>query len=191
MKIVYIHGANASSTTFNYIRNYIKCDDILVDYDSQNTFDYNLKNITEQLRDHSDLFFVAHSLGGIYSLHLYEQFPALVKGAITISTPYGGSEVADIAKYILPYNNLLRNVSTNSWPISHGKTIEPKCPWTAIVTTKGNSAWLRGKNDGVVSIDSMTVRKDFELIELPLNHYEVVLSPITVDIIKNKIFKNV
>lgn len=190
MKLVYIHGANASSITFNYIRAHLKYDDILLDYDCKNTFEYNLKNMLEQLRDQDDLFFIAHSLGGIYSLHLYEQLSDKVKGAVTISTPYGGSEIADVAKYLLPYNNLLRNVGTTSWPITYAKSISPTCSWTNIVTVKGSSAWMRGKNDGVVSINSMTVRQDFELIEIPLNHYEVVLSPTTVDIIKNKISKN-
>lgn len=190
MKIVYIHGANASSITFNYIRHHVDHADILIDYDCQHTFEYNLKDMLEKLRDQGDLFFVCHSLGGIYGLHLYEQLSNKICGAVTISTPYGGSEIADIAKYLLPYNNLLRNVGTTSWPITHAKTIVPNCSWTNIVTVNGSSAWMRGKNDGVVSIASMRVRQDFELIELPLNHYEVVLSPATVDIIKNKISKN-
>ncbi len=190
MKTVYIHGANASSVSFNYIRHFIKGDDILIDYDCKNDFEYNLKNMKQQLRDQGDLFFVAHSLGGIYSLHLYEEFTDLVKGAATISTPYGGSEIADLAKYLLPYNTLLRNVSTNSWPIKHGQEIKPKCPWTNIVTIKGNSEWITSKNDGVVSLSSMRSRKDFQLIDIELNHYEIVLSPLTVDILKNKIAQN-
>jgi hypothetical protein len=52
---------------------------------------------------------------------------------------------------------------------------------------KGDSPWIREKNDGVVTLDSMTYRKDFELIEVDLNHYEVVLSSKVVEIILEKI----
>ena len=44
------------------------------------------------------MFFVAHSLGGIYSLHLANAIPKQVLGAVTLSTPYGGAEVAEFAQ---------------------------------------------------------------------------------------------
>jgi hypothetical protein len=42
-------------------------------------------------------------------------------------------------------------------------------------------------NDGVVTIDSMRKHPDMELIDVELNHYEVVLSDQVVDIIKQRI----
>jgi hypothetical protein len=38
-----------------------------------------------------------------------------------------------------------------------------------------------------VTLASMRYRKDFELVELPLNHYEVVLSNQTVRIVLDRI----
>ena len=60
-------------------------------------------------------------------------------------------------------------------------------PWLNIVTVRGDSPWMVEPNDGVVTIDSMKTRSDMEFIELELNHYEVVISPKTVEILKEKI----
>jgi predicted alpha/beta hydrolase family esterase len=88
MKLVYIHGANATSESFNYIKSKLG-DGLDINYDSRNGFENNLKDMQSTLQAHKDLVFVAHSLGGIYSLHLANSMPNAVKGAVTLSTPYG------------------------------------------------------------------------------------------------------
>ena len=75
MTLVYIHGASATSESFNYIRQHIGGEDIVINYDSRNGFENNLKDIQKQLQGIKDIFFVAHSLGGIYSLHLANSMP--------------------------------------------------------------------------------------------------------------------
>lgn len=60
-------------------------------------------------------------------------------------------------------------------------------PWTNIVTIRGSSPWMLAPNDGVVSINSMSDRPEMDLIELEYNHYEIMLSPKTAEIIKRKI----
>jgi hypothetical protein len=55
------------------------------------------------------------------------------------------------------------------------------------VTTRGASPWIQEPNDGVVTIESQQYRQDFELVELPLNHYEVVISNSVVDIVLKRI----
>ena len=102
MLLVYIHGASATSESFNYIRQHIKHKELLINYDSRNGFEKNLVHMKELLSAQKDMFFICHSLGGIYALHLANEFPNQVLGAITLSTPYGGAEVADVAKYFLP-----------------------------------------------------------------------------------------
>ena len=54
-------------------------------------------------------------------------------------------------------------------------------------TTAGKSPWVVEENDGVVTLKSMKYLPDMELIELPLNHYEVVISDKTVNLIKERI----
>ena len=136
-----------------------------------------------QLKFEKELFFICHSLGGIYALHLANIFKDSTMGAVTISTPYGGAEAADYAKYFLPFNRLLRDIGPNSKPILSANNIKIQHPWTNIVTTRGNSPWIIQKNDGVVTFNSMTHKQDMEFIEIDSNHYEVVISPITVEVI--------
>lgn len=188
MKIVYIHGASATGDSFNYIRQHLKHkDEYVVEYDSDDGFSNNLISMKNQLKDFKDIFFICHSLGGIYALHLSEYMSDQVKGACTISTPYGGAESADFAKYFLPFSRLLRDIGPRSEPMTSASQIKIKHPWTNIVTTRGNSPWIIHDNDGVVTVKSMKCRTDMNFIEVDINHYEVVLSSITVNIIKDKI----
>jgi pimeloyl-ACP methyl ester carboxylesterase len=187
MTLVYIHGASATSESFNYIRQNIGGNDVVVNYDSRNGFENNLKDIQKQLQDIKDIFFIAHSLGGIYSLHLANAIPKKVLGAITLSTPYGGAEVAEFAKYFLPFSRLMRDIGPSSWAMSQVNKIKIQHPWTNIVTIKGQSPFIHEPNDGVVTIASMKHHKEMELLEVDYNHYEVVLSDKIVDIIKERI----
>ena len=188
MKIVYIHGANATSESFNYIRNKLGSG-IDVNYDSRNGFENNLKDMQAALDGQTDLVFVAHSLGGIYSLHLANAMPEAVKGAITLSTPYGGAAVADYAKYFLPFSRLMRDIGPSSWAMKQADKIKIQHPWTNVVTVKGQSPFMHEPNDGVVTIASQRHHADMELIEVDFNHYEVVLSDVVVGLIQERVNK--
>lgn len=188
MKIVYIHGASATGESFNYIREHLgHNDEIVIEYSSKNGFEENLEQMKKILVNFDNIFFVCHSLGGIYALHLADYLKEQVLGAVTMSTPYGGSSAADYAKYFLPFSRLLKDIGPHSRPMKLTNKLEVKHPWLNIVTTKGESPWMVEPNDGVVTIDSMRYRKDMEFIELELNHYEIVISPKTIDILKQRI----
>jgi len=188
MTLVYIHGASATSDSFNYIRSKIG-DGIDINYDSRNGFENNLAEMTAQLKDVKDMAFVAHSLGGIYSLHIANSLPNQVKGAVTLSTPYGGAEVAEYAKYFLPFSRLMRDIGPNSWAFKQASEIKIQHPWTNVVTVKGQSPFMLAHNDGVVTIASQKHHEDMELIEVEYNHYEVVLADPVVNIIKERVKK--
>jgi len=188
MTLVYIHGASATSESFNYIRSKIG-DGIAINYDSRNGFENNLAAIKDQLGKTKDIFFIAHSLGGIYALHLANAIPNQVLGAVTLSTPYGGAEVADFAKYFLPFSRLMRDIGPSSWAMKQADKIKIQHPWTNVVTVKGQSPFMVEPNDGVVTISSMRHHADMELVEVDYNHYEVVLSDKIVDIIDKRIKK--
>ena len=142
-----------------------------------------------QLKDVKDIVFIAHSLGGIYSLHLANAMPGSVKGAVTLSTPYGGAEVAEFAKFFLPFSRLMRDIGPSSWAMKQADKIKIQHPWTNIVTVKGQSPFMAEPNDGVVTIASQKHHKDMELVEIDYNHYEVVLSDEVVKLIKERIKK--
>jgi pimeloyl-ACP methyl ester carboxylesterase len=188
MTLVYIHGASATSDSFNFIRSKLG-KGIDINYDSRNGFENNLAEIIAQLKDVKDIAFIAHSLGGIYALHVANAIPEQVVGAVTLSTPYGGAEVAEYAKYFLPFSRLMRDIGPNSWAFKQADKIKIQHPWTNIVTVKGQSAFMLAHNDGVVTIASQKHHVDMELVEVDYNHYEVVLAEPVVKIIRERVKK--
>ena len=188
MNLVYIHGANATSESFNYIRNALGTG-IDIDYDSRNGFENNLKDMLSTLSAVNDIAFVAHSLGGIYALHIANAMPKQILGAVTLSTPYGGAAVADYAQYFLPFSRLMRDIGPNSWVMKQASRIKIQHPWTNIVTVKGQSPFLLEHNDGVVTIASQRHHSDMELVDVEYNHYEVVLSNQVLEIIQERVKK--
>jgi pimeloyl-ACP methyl ester carboxylesterase len=189
MLTVYIHGATATAQSFNYIRSSIKGPDLLLEYDSENGFQNNLDRMSETIAQHSDqaLFFIGHSLGGIYALSLAEIFSQRTSGGVTISTPYGGSEVAPFLKYFVPFNRLLKEIGPTSPPIVHAAEIILSVPWCNLVTTRGNSPWISIPNDGVVTVESQRKHLGFDYINIAANHYEVLMDPETVFIVRARI----
>ena len=184
--IVYIHGASATAASFTHIRQYVRDHfeepDIMLEYKSENGFDNNLDKMKKEIDNDDRLFFISHSLGGIYALYLANYYQEKTVGGVSLSTPYGGSVEADFARYFLPFNRLMRDIGVMSLPMRDSRYLEAPKNWTQIVSTVGQSPWIADQNDGVVTLKSMRYRKDFELIEVPFNHYEVVISDQVVEI---------
>ena len=190
---VFIHGANQSRVCWNYIIKVLELSDgdyTCIEYTSLEPFDDNLDQMTDTVKEVPDgSCFVGHSLGGIYAMHLYKHFPQKFSQAITISTPFGGSSAADYLKYISPSTRLFKDVGRKSLPITSILDLKLDIPWTQMVTVRGNSPWLRSRNDGIVTERSMTVRDDMEHVEVFANHYEVLVYDPVVETIKNLTFE--
>jgi pimeloyl-ACP methyl ester carboxylesterase len=193
MILVYIHGANSSSASWNYIRQQLKYDgqELLLEYNSDNSFDSNLKDMVKTINktdQKESLYFVAHSLGGIYALHLSQEFQNRTTGGFTISTPYGGCESANILHIMFPRRQLLNDIAPNSWPmkrISH--FIIPK-NWTTIITTAGDNPLFLGQhNDGVVTVKSQQELPVIDQVKLAFNHYEILQSTKLIENLNKKI----
>ncbi len=193
--IVYIHGASATAESFTHIRQFVKQHykrepEALLEYSSKDGFENNLSKMKEQLKDAQRLFFISHSLGGIYSLYLANHYKDKTVGGVSLSTPYGGSKEADFARYFLPFNQLMRDIGSIRGPLYDSRYLDAPPNWANVVTTTGTSPWIQRDNDGVVTVESMRFREDFELIEMRLNHYEVVLSNAVVELILERIGKS-
>lgn len=187
MKLVYLHGHGASSDSFNFIRSeVVEHDELCLEYNSRNGFAANLAEMAALLKDASGVFFIAHSLGGLYALHLAHQLGERVLGAVTMATPYGGSEAALALNLFCP-QQLYKDIHPAARPITQGRSIELHAAarhWTAIVTTRGHSQLMAAANDGIVTNDSMRNRRGVRFVEVDSNHHEVVQSCESVAIIK-------
>jgi pimeloyl-ACP methyl ester carboxylesterase len=188
MNLVYIHGNHATADSFNFIRSKLPGhNDILLEYDSGHGFYANHATMLDRLRDLDDLFFIAHSLGGIHALHLAHELGSQVVGGVTLSTPYGGSEAAEMVACLLPFSQVLKDIRPRSAPIIAGRDISLSVPWTNLVSTSGSSPFMLAANDGVVTLGSMRQRGDIRLVDIECNHFEIVLNPQAVDVIEREI----
>lgn len=183
---VLIHGANSTSSSFKYIIEKLDLDNLIVmDYKSDRGFQNNLTSMIQICKPKKNLFFIGHSLGGVYSAHLSQKTQSV--GGISIATPYGGSSVANCLRWALPSVQLFHDIRTTSQYITCMKQFKFHKNWTQVVTTSGNTIMLRQPNDGVVSRRSMTALGDkLNYKYLPYNHFEVKMSDELVSLIKEK-----
>lgn len=183
---VFIHGANQTSSSWSHILAHLQPKNYtLIEYNSKHPFAYNLEQMTEQLSNTENIFFVAHSLGGIYSLYLYEQYKENVVGAVTISTPYGGSSLARFLRYMFPTYQIFKDICPTSPAIYLGNQVSITVPWTQIVSTGGHHPIHILPNDGVVTINSMMNRSDIDYLVVNEDHYDVMYSNEVINTIKN------
>ncbi len=187
MTTILIHGANASSQSWNYLKTFIKNKVVLVDYASSAGFHNNLEDM-KKIADNIEgpITLIGHSLGGIYAMHLSDYLGKRCKAVASISTPFGGSGLADWAKLMYPWYSLFKDVGYRSKPIVESKKIASALtvPWLQIVTTRGNVPWIPMNNDGVVTIKSQECIDAMQKVELYTNHYEVLIHPDTVRILQ-------
>lgn len=185
--IILIHGANASPTSFNYIKTKLPDAEYhIIHYSVANDFSLNLEQMLSDLDSSKDYHILSHSMGGLYALHLSQHIS--VKSSISVSTPFGGVASADWGKYMLPSYQLFRDVSTQSKPITSLRHLKLDMPWKQIITTRGNVPWLKKPNDSVVTVESMKARSDMEHIYIDESHNEVLLSDELVEIVRKDFF---
>lgn len=185
LNVIWIHGANQTSLSFQYIKqktNFTK--EIFVNYSSMNRFYDNLNMMVEEVKGRGPHFVIGHSMGGLYALHLTQYIRIL--GGVSISTPFRGSSTADWAKYIVPNYPLFKDIGRKSDPIKHANEINLDIPWTQIVSTTGSVPYHNGPNDGVCTIASMTHRTDMDHVEVAHTHYETMCSDAVAQILINK-----
>tara|TARA_B100000575_G_scaffold271488_1_gene252822 strand:+ start:27 stop:698 length:672 start_codon:yes stop_codon:yes gene_type:complete len=186
LAVIWLHGANQSGLSFQYLRS-LTCfkNELVVEYDTSHKFKDNLEMLSNEIvKVRGPYFMIGHSLGGLYALHLTKHVD--VAGAVSISTPFAGSWTADWARFFVPKYQLFRDVGRRSIPIKESQDIKLRVDWTQIVSTKGNVPYHGSKNDGVCTIKSMKSRKDMELIEVPHTHFEVMCSDLVVEIILDR-----
>ena len=183
LAVIWLHGANQSGLSFQYLRSLTGFkNELVVEYDTSHKFKDNLAMLANEIAKlRGPYFMIGHSLGGLYALHLTKHVN--VAGAVSISTPFAGSWTADWARFFVPTYQLFRDVGRRSIPIKESQNIKLTVDWTQIVSTKGNVPYHGGQNDGVCTIKSMKSRKDMELIEVPHTHFEVMCSDLVVEII--------
>ena len=173
--IVLIHGAYQSNVTFEYMRHALPSFQYInIEWSTTGGFYNNLKEMVAALEDAGPVYLVGHSMGGIYAAHLSQHVTCI--GGATLSAPWGGSKTADWFKYLAVNHPLYKEVSTNSEIITSARNFKLPGPWTNYVSTEGNAPGMGENNDCVLTIDSMTARKDIHTKYIKATHYEIVMN---------------
>ena len=188
MHIVYIHGANSSPASFNYIKSKLPMHTFT---DVAYTNDIPLTDIIDSVYDslpQGPMCILGHSLGGVIAVAL-SQINAVRKQkqitkVFTISSPFGGSKAADFLRWLFPTNRLFADIGTMSPVVRAVTAIGAIVPTKNIITCKGQLPLLNGENDGVVSVESQMALCGAEKEKQNLNHFEVLLDDVTVDSIQ-------
>lgn len=184
MKIVLIHGANASRVCWNWIGSHLENHDRLV-WGMMTDPEENLKRMEKELTE--PCVVVGHSMGGLYAWHLAQRNPDLVTSAISVATPWGGSIQAGFWKmfnFSIPWLQMISRMEP--WTVQT-RLLDTPVPWTNVVCTHGFDLWGVGPNDGVVTVASQRELYGKHInVELDYGHNEVLQSPELLDIIKSK-----
>ena len=130
-RILYIHGANASPLSFNYIKSKLpKHYAFDVTYDAHDPLDDLIELAENHLVEPSHI--IAHSLGGIIAVALSQRVSDKVLSVSTLATPFGGSEAATTASILLPFNTFLKNINVRNPTLREIIHTGPKVPTMVI-----------------------------------------------------------
>jgi pimeloyl-ACP methyl ester carboxylesterase len=188
-KILYIHGAFSSGLSFQRIQEKLpRHDSLMAEYTVEQRLDDVIAQLSEMVsRESTPVDIVSHSLGGIIGVAVAKQ-NLNVRSILTMSTPFGGSKVADLLRWISPHE-LYRSLQCNSSLLQDLQTEPLRCKHRSVITTVGNNPMMYEPNDGVVSLKSQLGATKSEQIKVPLNHFEVLMSDTVVSLIKDFTFK--
>jgi len=175
--LVYIHGANATGTSWNYLRSLVPAtSEYVLEYSCSNKFEDNLQAMSKEITNLDKVFYVGHSLGGIYAYHLANKGLARCVGGLSISTPFGGVSSAYLLGLLFPFYSLFQDIKPNSKAITSIRGLKNNRNWTQIVTRRGNNPLINGKNDGVITVSSQQ-QIDCRKIVMEFSHNEILQSP--------------
>ena len=109
MHIVYIHGANASPASFNFIRQYFgEHQATFITYNTETDLADVVLDVANALPKNEHVSIVGHSLGGVIGVAV-SQIPAhsgVVDRIVTAGSPFSGSDVARRLRILFPFSSL-------------------------------------------------------------------------------------
>ena len=187
---MYIHGAHSSALSFKYVNIALPEHKALyLNYSVDTPFIDNEKEFWNLIHNEfkgEPCDIIAHSMGGLYAARIAKKCDC-VQRVVTISTPYGGSKFVDYLRLLAPQYQLFKDVRCSSPVIKSFTGYTSEKPFLQIVTTGGGNPLMGEQNDGTVTIRSQK-SIGVDMVELDLNHFEVLLSDVAINVIKNHLY---
>lgn len=186
--ILYLHGFNSTGTVFNYLLAQLpKHKSVVADYDSRMAISDILAKLKNKIPSEK-FYIVAHSLGGIVAHQIALSNPNVL-GIVTISTPFGGHDIAGLIGWFYPAIKILRDLAPSSKVVrscKHDKLKDIK--WVNIITTGGSLPFMPSANDGVVPTKSQQSINADVTLTVNTNHFEIMQHPRLLKTITARLF---
>ena len=163
----------------------------VIEYNSSHSIERSYQTVLEKLPVDEKFSIVSHSLGGIlgYLIAIRGDENINLEHLVSISTPYGGSDVAGKLKWFYPGYSVLKDIASNSNIIKEiASNPVDKCQTLCIISTGGTLPFMNEANDGVVTLKSQRKVNTTKRVEVPVNHFESVQDEQTIREIKNFVF---
>ena len=181
--ICFIHGLNASKSSFAYLSKGIGGDP-KINYTSHQPLEKSVLQVSKMLPKNEPLILVGHSLGGIIAATIALNETHDVRKVVSISTPFGGSKFAYWARWLISGLPVLNDLTPVSPAISRFVHEKIPCPMLSVISTGGALPWSTEPNDTIVTVASQIALKYGKKIEVKANHFEVLMHEKTVEVIQ-------
>lgn len=187
--IWFIHGAHSSPRSFAWLKEHLPHHHGFdVEYGHSRTVLTVVDALAARLRQETKpVVLIGHSLGGLIALNLAHRLPGQVGKVVTLASPLGGVGAATVLRWMIPHP-LLADIHPSSPLDSQVRHRAPPVPTLSLVATAGRSPLLAEPNDGVVTVSSQTCLDGPVYVEVPVNHFEILLAKNTVDCIVDFVF---
>lgn len=187
--IWYVHGANSSPTSFNFMKALLPHHEFKdFAYDCETPLPKTIDNFVELLKLEDETpDIISHSLGGVIALTSSKRVD--VGKIVTMSSPFGGSKAASLFRWIAA-SQLLDDIHTHSSTMVElrRQAFDDSNILSFVTTGGGIFEGVSEPNDGVVTVDSQTSLKGPDYHYTDRNHFEVLLCPDVVEKIKTFMF---
>jgi pimeloyl-ACP methyl ester carboxylesterase len=175
--VVFLHGAWASPSCFNFIRSQLPTHRaILPEYDFGPALYDTVQLVACFVNQHlaySNYILIGHSLGGVLGYQLALDDPRCI-GLITISSPFGGSvHAATLHNIIAPWPPKT-DLVPNSEFLTQIKRNKLQCPGMSLISTGGKMPLFNEPNDNVVSVATQVASPIQNQIYIPATHTEIL-----------------
>ncbi len=186
--ILMIHGAGATSLSFNYISLWLDQEIQTIDYKVGESKEDIFKRIENPDKVE---YIMGHSYGGLLGAIWLDRNPDNnVKGLITIASPWQGSPTARILNWFLS-DPVWHDMKPGSELLKVVNEIQLELPVKNLVANPeqgGNGLAGRSTNDGTIPVDSArNVPEGFtrvRSVEIPHGHSEILQSWTTIEEIR-------
>lgn len=192
-EIWYIHGANCSSLSFSYFEKMLPKHNVNhIEYEPTHTIPELLNFVYSSLPVNTPISIIGHSLGGVIAVLMSQHRNAAnykIEKIVTLASPFGGSKAANILKWIHPEHRFLNDLSQYSDVIMNLQNKGAIVPTLNLISTTGTLPIMREPNDGIVSVASQHALRGARKQELPVNHFEILLSEESIRLTKEFIWE--